>query len=75
MLSLIIFVSFLLGTAHPVSEPAALALQQATMLPASGFLSVFRRLGCCNCFQKAHLIVNSSSQTQFQTLCASFKIS
>lgn len=38
MLSVIIFVSFLLGTAHPISEPAALALQQALLLAASGFL-------------------------------------
>lgn len=75
MLHVIIFVSFLLATAHPFSEPAALPLQQAMLLPGSGFLSVFHRLGCSNCFSKAHLIVNSASQTQFQTLCASFKIS
>lgn len=75
MLHMIIFVSLLLATAHPIFESAALALQQATLLPGSGFLSVFHRLGCSNCFSKAHLIVNSASQTQFQTLCASFKIS
>lgn len=50
MISVVIFVSFLLATTHPISEPAALALQQATLLPGSGFLSVFHRLGCSNCF-------------------------
>lgn len=50
MLPVIIFVSFLLATAHPISEPATLALQQAALLPGSGFLSVFHGLGCSNCF-------------------------